>query len=82
MKLRTGLLVVFAILALCAVPAASGRMDCAGDCNETLKKKTGICDATFRSQGSVHYHDTKWLQECLTSAKNNYDNCLSLCKTD
>ena len=81
-SLKTVLLVIVAVLSICAVRFASGRMDCASECNNRLKEKTGICDATFRSKGSVYYRNTKWLQECLATAKDEYDACLSRCKGD
>jgi len=93
LTLKLGVLMVFTILALCAIPATSISIecsdcatlqsptpDCKAECNRDLKEATGICQALFDSTGSAHYHNTKWLQECLTTAKNNYDNCLSLCK--
>jgi hypothetical protein len=82
LSLKTGFLIIVATLSLCAVPAASGGIDCQSECNQRLKEKTGICDAEFRSAGSAHQGNTKTHQACLAAAKNEYDACLAVCKGD
>ena len=80
--LKIGSMAIVSILALCAIPAESGRMDCKSDCKQRLNDKTKICDAEFRSGGSAHQGNVKWHKECLAAAKSEYDSCLATCKAE
>jgi len=52
---------------------------CVKECQRRLLEKVKICNSLFNSSGSVYYHDTQWHSKCLQNAKDEYDNCLSLC---
>lgn len=54
--------------------------DCFSECKQRLNDKITICDDLFNSSGSAHYHNTAWHNECLSNARTEYDNCLSLCQ--
>jgi hypothetical protein len=54
--------------------------DCIQECQRRLKDKVKICDDLFESEGSAHYHDTKWHDTCLKNAKTEFDNCKSTCQ--
>lgn len=51
------------------------------ECKKRHRDKIEICDDLFNSTGSAHYHDTAWHKTCLSNAKTEYDNCMSLVDT-
>jgi len=58
----------------------SDRDDCIKECQRIFQEKVREYQAMFESTGSVYYHDTKWLNDSLTQARNDFDNCRSSCE--
>jgi hypothetical protein len=48
------------------------------ECQQALRDAVAICQRLFESTGAVAtYHNTQWLNQCLETARTNFDNCRS-----
>lgn len=47
------------------------------ECKKRLRDKVTLAKKLFNSKGSEHYRDTKWLNDTMTSARNEYDACIA-----
>ena len=53
---------------------------CVPECQRRLTDRTRLCQVTFESTGSAHYHNTATHRTCLENARTEFDNCRSLCR--
>jgi hypothetical protein len=59
-------------------PGASHMAATVAECQQELRDAVAICQRLFESTGAATtYHNTQWLNQCLETARTNFDNCRS-----